>query len=277
MLLYKEVGRRSARQQPAETQAVAHSSGMVLEDLTQRRTHGKFPETRPPDFATDAKQLRASIFGEAQASEPIRALVHDVVNIAKRFHILDDRRSPPEPANLGEGRLRSRMRSLPFECIQQSRLFATDVTPSAGWKMNFKTVARPEDVAAKIIACFCFGDRSAEAVVGALVLASQKYVTDIGLNRVCGDDHAFDQLVRIPLHQRAVLERSRLHLVGVRNEVLWMRSLLSHGYEAPLHAGGKAGPSPPAKIRSLHQFGDLRRLHSEGLAEPLISTCALLF
>src|SRR6266567_1717482 len=63
MLLYKEVGRRSARQQPTETQAVAHSSGMVLEDLTQRRAHGKFPESRPPDLATDAKQLRASIFG----------------------------------------------------------------------------------------------------------------------------------------------------------------------------------------------------------------------
>src|SRR5207244_13180294 len=121
-------------------------------------------------FAPDAKRLRASIFGYAQASEPIRALVHDVVNIAKRFHILDDRRSPPEPANLGEGRLRSRMRSLPLECIQQSRLFATDVTTSAGAKMNFKIVARPEDVAAEIIASSCVRDRAAEAVVGELVL-----------------------------------------------------------------------------------------------------------
>src|SRR5260370_5183639 len=112
MLLYKEVGRRSARQQPAETQAVTHSSGMVLEDLTQRRAHGKFPESRPPDFATDAKQLRASIFCQAQASEPISAPVHHVVNITKRLHILADGRFPPEPANLGEGRLRSRMRSL---------------------------------------------------------------------------------------------------------------------------------------------------------------------
>src|SRR5260370_9487336 len=197
--------------------------------------------------------------------------------MAKRCHILDDRWSPPEPANLAERRLRSRMRALPFECIQQSGLFATDVTTSAGVKINFKTVVRPEDVAAKIIACLCFGDRSAEAVVGALVLASQKYVTDIGLNGVCRNNHAFDQLVRIPFHQRAVLERSRLHLVGVRNEVLRMRSLLSHGYEGPLRADGKPGPSPPAKIRSFHQFGDFRRLHSECLAEPLISTGALVF
>src|SRR5436190_6115104 len=169
------------------------------------------------------------------------------------------------------------MRSLPFECIQQSCLFATDVTTSTDVKVNFKTVARPEDVAAEIIACFCFGDRFAEAVVGALVLASQKYVTDIGLNCVCCNSQAFDQLVRVPLHQRAVLERSRLHLVGVRNEVLRMRSLFSHGYEAPLRASGKAGPSPPAKTRSFHQFGDLRRLHSECLAEPLISTGAPVF
>ena len=39
-------------------------------------------------------------------------------------------------------------------------------------------------------------------------------------------------------------------------------------------------PYPPDKgdkIRSFHQFGDLRRLHSECLAKPLISTSALVF
>jgi len=140
MRLYKKVRRRSAGQQPAKTQAVAHSSRMVLEDFTQRRAHRKFPESRPFDFAADAKQFRASIFGQAQTSEPIRAFVHDVVNIAKRFHILDDRRFSPKPADLGKGRLRSRVCSLPFECIQQSSLFATDVTARAGMKMDFKTV-----------------------------------------------------------------------------------------------------------------------------------------
>src|SRR5260370_40242885 len=102
-------------------------------------------------------------------------IVDDVVKISKGLHIIDDRRSPPEPANLGERRLRSRMRSLPFECIQQSRFFATDVTTSAGVKMNFKAVIRPEDVAAKIIAYSCFGDRSAAAGVVALVLAPQRF------------------------------------------------------------------------------------------------------
>src|SRR5260370_36914613 len=110
-------------------------------------------------------------------------IVDDVVKISKGLHIIDDRRSPPEHANLGERRLRSRMRSLPFECIQQSRFFATDVTTSAGEKMNFQAVARHEDDAGKIIACWRFRDRSAEADVRALVLAPQKAVTEIADNR----------------------------------------------------------------------------------------------
>ena len=64
------------------------------------------------------------------------------MNIAKRFDILDDGRLAPEPGNLREWRLRSRMRSLSFERIQQRGLFAADVAAGADVKMNFKTVAR---------------------------------------------------------------------------------------------------------------------------------------
>src|ERR1700733_8819324 len=131
MLLYKEVSRRSARQQPAKTEAVAHSSRMIFDEFTHRRAHRKLPESRPLDFAANAKQLRTPVLGQAQTTEPIRPLVHNVVNIAKRLHILDDRWFSPEPANLGEWRLRSWMCSLSLECIQQGSLFAADVTASA--------------------------------------------------------------------------------------------------------------------------------------------------
>ncbi len=90
------------------------------------------------------------------------------------------------------------MRAFAFERIQQSGLFAADVTASAGVNVNLETVARSKNVAAKIVACIVLRrSRGQRRSLAALVLASQKYVTDVGLNRICGDDHAFDQLVRI--------------------------------------------------------------------------------
>ncbi len=112
--------------------------------------------------------------------------------------------------------------------------------------------------------------------MGALVLASQKDVTDIRLNRVCGDDHAFDQLVGITFHQRAVFECSRLHLVGVCNEVFGVWRLFPHRHEAPLHASRKTGATAPAKVRSLHQFDDLNWRHGKRSSETLIATGALV-
>ncbi len=160
VLLYQEVGRCSARQQPPKTEAVAHSSCVVHENLPHRRAHRKLPKSWFLNFAADAEQLRTSVFSSAQASEPIGPFVHDVVNIAKRLDILDDGRFAPKSGDLREWRLRSRMRSLSFECIQQSGLLAADITASAYVKMNLKTVARSQNVAAEIVACPCFCDRS---------------------------------------------------------------------------------------------------------------------
>src|ERR1700724_2665896 len=116
---------------------------MLFENLPHRRAHRKLPESRRLDFAADAEQLCASVFGPAQRSEPIGPVGHDVMNIAKRFDILDDGRFAPEPGNLRKWRLRSRMRPLSFERLQQRGLFAAAVTPGSDVKINFNAVARP--------------------------------------------------------------------------------------------------------------------------------------
>ena len=62
---------------------------------------------------------------------------------------------------------------------------------------------------------------------------------------------ALDQLVRVALQQQAVLERARLHLVGVDDQVLRARRVLAHRHEAPLlarrearAAAARAGSTP---------------------------------
>src|SRR5260370_22711890 len=116
---------------------------MLLENLPHRRAHRKFPEPWPLNFAADAEQLRASVFGPAQSAKPIGSVIHDVMNIAKRLHVLHNRRFSPEPGNLREWRLRSRMRALSLEPIEHSGFFPAHVAASADVKMNFKPEAGP--------------------------------------------------------------------------------------------------------------------------------------
>ena len=66
--------------------------------------------------------------------------------------------------------------------------------------------------------------------------------------RVGGDHDALDQLVRVPVHQLAVLEGARLGLVGVAAEVLLDVAVRE---EARLLAHREAGAAAAAQPRRL--------------------------
>src|SRR5690606_22944057 len=74
-----------------------------------------------------------------------------------------------------------------------------------------------------------------------------------------GDDHAFDELVRVVLDDVAVLERARLGLVGVAQHVA--RAPVWRRHERPLDPGRETGTSPPAKARGLDLVYDLLGRH----------------
>ena len=77
--------------------------------------------------------------------------------------------------------------------------------------------------------------------------------------RVRGDRHRLDERERVALHEDAVLERSRLRLVGVAHEVVRLRLLLRDGL--PLRAGRERGAAAAEQVR----LGDLA--HDTGRAE----------
>ena len=75
------------------------------------------------------------------------------------------------------------------------------------------------------------------------------------VEREAGDQHAFDQLMRILVNDVAILERARLGFVGVADEI--DRLLLVGLDEAPLHAAGKTGAAAAAQAGALHLVHDL--------------------
>ncbi len=80
--------------------------------------------------------------------------------------------------------------------------------------------------------------------------AQDHFSADIDVSRFCangiaGQQDAFQDLVRIALHQLSVLERAGLALVGVTTEV--SGTLVIFGEEAPLHPGREAGATASAE------------------------------
>ena len=68
-------------------------------------------------------------------------------------------------------------------------------------------------------------------------------------HRVAGNEAPLDELVRVVLHEEAVLVGARLGLVAVDDEIAGPHSRRA---EAPLHAGGKAGAAAAQQGRIAH-------------------------
>src|SRR5690606_30108844 len=82
---------------------------------------------------------------------------------------------------------------------------------------------------------------------------------------VGADQASLDELVRVPPDELAVLERARLRLVRVADEVMRLAGILRH--ERPLHARRESRPAPPAEARLLYGVDHLVGGHTERLAQ----------
>ena len=95
-------------------------------------------------------------------------------------------------------------------------------------------------------------DRRIEHAVAAAVFVTQIDVRRVRANRMARDRDAFEQLVRILLHQDAVVERARLALVGVDAQVNRPRMILRQ--EGPLQPAEKPAPPRPRRPESFTSF-----------------------
>ena len=115
-----------------------------------------------------------------------------------------------------------------------------------------------EDVRPQVAGLVRFGDRGVEDVGLEVVLAADEDEGVAGVGGEGGDRDPLDQLVRVALHQLAVLEGAGLGLVGVAAEVL---GHFAAGQEGGLFAHREAGAAAPAQARVFELLEDLVLLH----------------
>ena len=112
-------------------------------------------------------------------------------------------------------------------------------------------LAGAEDVLADQAESLGVGDGLAEALDRQRILAADVVVASLGAAGDAGDQHAFEDPVRIALVDAAVLVDVRLAFVGVADDELGRGPRLAAAF--PLDAGREAGAAAAAQIRG----GDL--------------------
>ncbi len=127
-----------------------------------------------------------------------------------------------------------------------------------------------EDVAAAENACLAsLVDGRLQDLVLRQVLAANVDEDVFGLDRMGGDEAALDQPVGDARHHLAVLERARLRLVGVDDEVRGSPALAID--ERRLAAHREAGAAASPEIRLLEHGDEGVRRHRACLLDTLVA------
>src|SRR5437867_9926106 len=112
-----------------------------------------------------------------------------------------------------------------------------------------------EDVLAEQLGLVEFGDRGFERTERVAVFVTDVEERALRLDRVARKHHSFEHLMRVLLHQDAVVVRARLRLIGVDREVDRAWTVL--GNESPLQTAKETRAAAPAQAGVLDLRDDL--------------------
>ena len=264
---------RAAGEPRLDLAALGRAAGEVEDDLARGDAEHDLVVARALDAARDRDDLRARR-GLRADLRVLRAahLEHDR-DVHQRLDVVDQRRALVEALDRRERRLQARVAALALQRVQQRGLLAADVGAGAAVHDEVERVVGAEDLLADVALLAGLGERGVEHVGLVGVLAADEDERLVGADRVGADDDPLDQLVRVLLHQLAVLERARLGLVGVAHEVLVHRPL---GDEGHLLAHREAGAAAAAHVGGEHLLQHLLRLHLQRLAQHLVAAALLV-
>jgi hypothetical protein len=223
-------------------------------------------------MAADAVQLGPAVLLRTERREPLRPLVQDERHVGERLDVVHGRRAVVEPDHRGKRRLVARLGTLALERFEQRGLFARFVGAGAAVDVHLAVEARAEDVPAEEPARVRLVDRPLEHLLHMEELAADVDVRHPGADGITRNRAAFDEQVRIALHDQVVLERAGLAFIGVAGDVLRVGRLLVH--ELPFHAGREPGPAAAPQTRCFHDLDDLVGRHGERLPEALVPAVA---
>src|SRR6266542_789504 len=238
---------------------VADATGVVEDQLLQRRLHRRFEDARLPHVAAHAEQLRTAVFLRAKRGKPLRAVRQNRRQVTERLHVVDGGRRVVEARRRGERRLDPRLRALALERFDERGFFTRFVRAGAAMDDDVAVEARAQDVLAGVALGVRLRELRFQNVLDVEELAADVDVGDLRADGPAADQAPFEEQVWIALHQQMIFEGPGLAFVRVAADVFRLRRVLE--YELPFEAGWKACAAAAAQARRLDELDDLVRLH----------------
>src|SRR6185503_18842052 len=129
-------------------------------------------------------------------------------------------------------RLLPRMTSLAFERFEQAGLFSADVRTGSRMQNDIEIEIGSEDFLSQKPFRLRLAQRLVQDAISQREFSPDVDEREVTIDGIGGDDHAFDQLVRVALENHAILAGARLTFIGVAAEVCRLAGIL--GNKAPL-------------------------------------------
>ena len=178
----------------------------------------------------------------------------DLRHVEQRLDVVHDGRLAEQPDLDRERRLVPRLAAVALDRLEERRLLAADVRAGADAQLDVEREAGAENVVAEQARGARLGERVLEPRVRERVLRAHVDEAALAAGRVGRDRHRLDERERVALHQHPVLERPRLRLVGVADEVVRLRGLARD--RLPLGAGRERGAAAAEQVRLRHRVED---------------------
>ena len=254
----QEVRTRAARLPGFELQAIAHAARVIFEDLARGSTERQFPQARVLHATGEAHQLGARVFALRNVLVPLHAVREDSRYVTQGFDVVNAGRLTPSARACRERRLGTWVSTTTFKGVNQRRLFTADIAPCPGVDKQFEVETGAHDVFAKQAGFGCFGNRATQMHSRFDIFTTQEDVTTVRFQRKRGDQHAFHQQVRQLFHQQTVFIGTRLHFIGVTQQVTDVHGFVFR-HQAPLQTGGKARTAAPFQASVFYLINDFVR------------------
>ena len=181
----------------------------------------------------------------AGCRERVAPVQHDRQHVDQRLDVVHDRGLAEQPDLDRERRLVARLASIALDRVEQRGLLTADVGAGAAADLDVEGEPWPRMSSPS-------SPRRAAARWRAAAVAARAGTRRAGRGSpvrapiaYAGDRHRLDERERVALHQHAVLERARLGLVGVGNEVVGARPWAATACH--LRPVGNAAPPRPTR------------------------------
>ena len=220
-------------------------------------------------IAADAEDAGAGVVRRAELGVFRAAHLDDVLHMAEGFHVVHDGRAHVEAERRREiGGLDARVGALAFEGFDEAGLLAADVGTGTAMHVDLAVEAGAEDVLAEEAFIMRLCDGLFQNLRREGEFFAHVDVGKLGTHSEAGNRHAFDQLMRILMHDVPVLEGAGFGFVRVADQIDWLG--IRGRNEAPLYTGRETCTPTATQAAGFDLVGDGAAIHGERLFELLI-------